>query len=362
MSHRQSCNRCRQQKVRCLREEFASLTQPLSPCQRCAKAGVACVYSLRQRTRRSTEDRRGAHTEPITGGFGHGSEAFSRSGPLSPDFHNLTASFPNVDESHVPDLDVWDSNNLEIFSPIPSLPLAIPIMPDTPQDRDVRATGISDHEDPADVLTSQVTNLSQRTMRATRGLARPGCAPLTVSSPQVDEAFNGTNSLIRILKNIAITPDASNGRSELTEGLVFLTLASHQHLLALFRAICDSIHRCLESALLLGTEQQHRGLQGDGSPSVAQFVMVLQLLIHLINRIERGLFQSKVSSEISGPVTPITPSTHVSPPLFEVDGGIDVRGLPALAHALVRAIPDQHIHLRHTVQELQTRIECSSFH
>lgn len=51
MSYRQSCDRCRQQKVRCLREEPQAVDndapsgQHLPPCDRCTKAGVACVYS-----------------------------------------------------------------------------------------------------------------------------------------------------------------------------------------------------------------------------------------------------------------------------------------------------------------------------
>jgi len=53
MSHRQSCDRCRQQKVRCLRDEAqqenSNPSSPgrasLSQCERCAKAGVDCVYS-----------------------------------------------------------------------------------------------------------------------------------------------------------------------------------------------------------------------------------------------------------------------------------------------------------------------------
>src|SRR4051794_13920655 len=53
MSQRQSCNRCRQQKVRCLRDEAprgesipSSSGRPtLSRCERCTKAGVECVYS-----------------------------------------------------------------------------------------------------------------------------------------------------------------------------------------------------------------------------------------------------------------------------------------------------------------------------
>jgi hypothetical protein len=53
MSQRQSCNRCRQQKVRCLRDEaprgesnLSSSGRPsLVRCERCTKAGVECVYS-----------------------------------------------------------------------------------------------------------------------------------------------------------------------------------------------------------------------------------------------------------------------------------------------------------------------------
>lgn len=54
MSHRQSCDRCRQQKVRCRRDEAAQRGKSntsstgqtsLLPCERCTKAAVDCVYS-----------------------------------------------------------------------------------------------------------------------------------------------------------------------------------------------------------------------------------------------------------------------------------------------------------------------------
>ncbi|KAL5340286.1 hypothetical protein BJX70DRAFT_128690 [Aspergillus crustosus] len=52
MSHRQSCDRCRQQKVRCIRDEAQAqrgASYPdrasLAPCERCSKAGVDCIYS-----------------------------------------------------------------------------------------------------------------------------------------------------------------------------------------------------------------------------------------------------------------------------------------------------------------------------
>src|SRR5262249_31599785 len=49
-AHRQSCDRCRQQKVRCLRDNNTSVPGPGGVsasllCDRCAKAGADCVYS-----------------------------------------------------------------------------------------------------------------------------------------------------------------------------------------------------------------------------------------------------------------------------------------------------------------------------
>ncbi|KAH7127285.1 hypothetical protein EDB81DRAFT_809013 [Dactylonectria macrodidyma] len=394
MSHRHSCDRCRQQKVRCLRDDSqgaSSSTTSLARCERCTKAAVDCVYSLRQRSNHSSikpSTRGDISAEPnnpsTTSWFAQGlGGVFCPRGPGSgPDFADLTGPLLGVDDGGtVPGFGGWDAN-LQLVSPFS--PLNSSTEPSTADEggrsQEARAvsTGPSttDDENPADALSAQLTALSARTTQAMRRLVRSGGAPPTVSSPEVNEAFEGANTLIRIINNITT---ASSDRDEITidptttdYGLVFLALASHQHLMALFRAICDVIYQYLES-MVSGDEHQHqqqRGLHhGDVGPSsVAQFVMVLQLLLHLINRMSRSLQANQSveygsGSSSGGQVTPITPNTGPS----RVEAGVESKavgqvGLLVLAQSIVGAIPDEHEKLRQVIQELQTKIERLELH
>ncbi|KAF2833547.1 hypothetical protein CC86DRAFT_461889 [Ophiobolus disseminans] len=373
MSHRHSCDRCRQQKVRCLRDELPSTGQPLPPCERCNKANVACVYSLKQRTKRPVETRKDASSEMNLGSMGDFRQgltvdvAFPRGGPLSSDFSDLANSFPPaVDEGAggcIPGFDGWDTNNLQLFSPISSsLPLQR-FNGDALRDQDMGTASSDDDEQVIDVLTSQLTGLSERAMRAKRSLVRPDSATLTVSSPQVNNAYEDANTLIRVLNSIATSLYGNMGHTAVDDGLVFLALASYEHLLALFRAICDAVSQRLECKAS-GLEQQQGSLHGDGPCPVAQYVMVLQLLMHLINRLDRSLFQTRAGSESSGSggqVTPVIPAGYTCPLLMDMEDIKCAQGLPMLAQTIVQAIPNRLVELRHVIQELQLRIEHSEY-
>ena len=91
--------------------------------------------------------------------------------------------------------------------------------------------------------------------------------------------------------------------------------------------------------------------------------MVLQLLMHLINRIDRSLFQSRATSESGCQIAPVnTPTGHVYPlQLGETEENGSEQGFPGVARAIIQAIPDKHTQLRHTIQDLQIRIERSEF-
>ncbi|KAF4442640.1 fungal zn(2)-Cys(6) binuclear cluster domain-containing protein [Fusarium austroafricanum] len=151
-------------------------------------------------------------------------------------------------------------------------------------------------------LVSQVMAVSTRALSATSALLHSNSPPPTVSSTYVNEAFEGTRTLVRIINTISmkISGERGEGLQECVEedgigGLVLTTLACQQHLLGLFKAICKSIENCLE--MVSGKKQVSDGihggsLNGDGAASSAQFTMVLQLLVHLINRLDRCLFTS----------------------------------------------------------------------
>lgn len=205
-----------------------------------------------------------------------------------------------------------------------------------------------------ETLTGQLMKLSNRAIGATQEIE---CAvvttPLTVNSPVVNEAFEAANALVRIINSIPLA-DGTLGSSEIlsrerqlpTEySLIFLALASHQHVLALFRAICDSIKRSLGS-MIRETESQQQTLHGDGSSS-AQFIMVLQLVMHLLNRIGRSLrMRSRRDSD--------------SMLTFEHQEGEEhssLTGIVESAHLMLRTLPDEHVKLSEVIQELQVCIE-----
>lgn len=215
-----------------------------------------------------------------------------------------------------------------------------------------------------DVLTGQLMALSTRATRTTRELHRASSTtPLTVNSPVVNETFEAANALVRIVHSIPLEnctsassqplPRDENGRQPTTDyGLVFLALASHQHVLSLFRAVCDSIQRSLGS-MAPGSEQQQQALHGDEASS-AQFVMVLQLVMHMINRVGRSLRMG--SRNAAGSVT----GTHSHELTLGLEGGEESGGSQCvvdLAQDMLRTLPDEHIKLRQVIQGLQTCME-----
>lgn len=308
-------------------------------------------------------------------------------GALYPgDFTDLVGQFPGGDESRaesgaVAGFNGWEAN-LQPFSPTslnsvvaPSTADAAPIpTPLSTTNGREDSEDVDDDKDPSDALSSQLTSLSQRATRAIRRLVRPGRALLTVSSPEVNEALEDTNILIRIIDNMT-APDRGDVTLDpaiTNYGLAFSALACHQHLVALFRAICDGISRSLQSKKEHQEPQkQHRNRQHSdvGPSSVAQFVMVLQLLTHLINRLDRSLFQSNASmlrsAELStgGYNTPVTPNVanhHTIDPIQSeaAAGDSSPRGsLLILVQNIVGTIPNEHERLRQVVQKLQTEMD-----
>lgn len=171
----------------------------------------------------------------------------------------------------------------------------------------------ADHEDTTCFLFSQLTAVSQRAMRTARRLARSGtgagATALMVSSPEVNEALEDTNTLISTVNDIMTAAETAGRDDSMTTtdcaGLVFSALACHQNLMTLFRAICDAIQGRLQAKKEERERQKHQQQQhhaardnrGMGPLNVAQFVMVLQLLMHLISRMGRFLVISQTTTE-----------------------------------------------------------------
>lgn len=252
-----------------------------------------------------------------------------------------------------------------------------------------------DDQEPADTIYQQLTSLSQKSMRAARRLSRRDSTPPSVSSLDVNNAFEDANTLIRIISTMSTSPaeDEGSGSSALMgHGNTLLTLAAHQHLLYLFTTICNTISQHLKSMTLPGDEHWQQGQrrkqslhQSDfGPPSLpAQFVMVLQLLMHLINRLDRSLFYvdgagveggyvaEAPTSGIHDLVTPADIAEESTPhalliargPRGRSIGSPSIRGgLPTSAQAILKSIPEDHEKLRQIIKELQTRMEHPELH
>ncbi|KAH8810689.1 hypothetical protein F5884DRAFT_258678 [Xylogone sp. PMI_703] len=219
----------------------------------------------------------------------------------------------------------------------------------------------SQDEGTKETLNEQLMKLSNRATGATRELeAAIPTTPLTVNSPVVHEAFEAANALVHIINSIPLaestygsSPPLSRDESErqprTEHSSIFLALASHQHVLALFRAVCDSIKKSLGS-IGQGTEPQLQlqALHGVGSSS-AQFIMVLQLLMHLLNRMGRSLRMGSRKN-----------STDQHELTFGLkDGGESdsSQGIVDSAQVMLRTLPDEHVKLSELIQELQACIE-----
>lgn len=206
-----------------------------------------------------------------------------------------------------------------------------------------------------ETLSGQLMKLSNRAVGAARELdGAVITTPLTVNSPVVEEAFEAANDLVRIINNIPLA-DSVCGPSHLltrerhvpTEhSLIFQALATHQHVLTLFRAIYDSVKRSLGS-ILQETEPQQQSLHGAGSSS-AQFIMVLQLIMHLVNRIGRSLRIGNRRITDQSILTPLTEGGEESGSL---------QGIVDSAQVMLRTLPNEHIKLNEDIQELQVCIE-----
>jgi hypothetical protein len=249
----------------------------------------------------------------------------------------------------------------------------------------------ADHEDTTSFLFSQLTAVSQRAMRTARRLARSGTGAgtttLMVSSPEVNEALEDTNTLISAVNDI-MTAAATAGRDDSMTtthcaGLAFSALACHQNLMTLFRAICDAIQGRLQAKKEEREQkQQHaaRDNSGVGPLNVAQFVMVLQLLMHLISRMGRFLVISNTTTEQESQfIAPaawldcstmatddypidIVPSQSTASSATPAHHSTRRSGLLEHVQEIVGNIPSERERLRLIIQELQAEMDHAEIH
>lgn len=214
-------------------------------------------------------------------------------------------------------------------------------------------------------LTSQAMAVGTKTISATTALLHPSSAPPTVSSQYVNQAFDGTRSLVRIINTISIivSREKDEKRSEGAlccgiGGLALTVLACQQHLLGLFKAICKSIEHCIDEKSREKTafETNHSSsLMGDPAPSSAQFTMVLQLLVHLINRLDRCLFAGIQTKPNANEYQGVMDLTRMEKNGDEL--GSDRASISGFAQGSITGLSQQHHRLRQIISQLQGQMD-----
>ncbi|KAL2063568.1 hypothetical protein VTL71DRAFT_5373 [Oculimacula yallundae] len=388
---RYSCDRCRQQKSRCpkvwdIPTLASGAANYLTPCERCTKADVSCVYSLKQRSRRP----KGENVSPTKENTGLGQDLSILSG-------SDVAGY-NLDDMMTPSLDTtiacMDDAEVYCWNDNPDLTYHGDsdgwTQPSTGTGTSALGTNpttllfSSQDEGKEETLTEQLMRMSNWAIGATRELGRTSTpALLTVNSPVVSEAFAAANTLVRIINSILLasststgtnidgsSPQPSSSSSPPTDySPIFLALASHQHILALFRVLCDSIKRSLgsisEEAMQMQMQpQEEQGLHAaigssSSSSAPAQFSMVLQLILHLLNRISRSLRMGESRRRS----TSISTSTDPYDMMFGMESvGVEDRNSSPQSiidstQLMLRTLPDEHGRLREVVRELRDYIE-----
>ena len=406
---RYSCDRCRQQKSRCpkvwdLPTLVSSAANYLTPCERCTKADVPCVYScksrvplvfflhysrtgrlttsfaVKQRSRRP----KGEDVSPTKGNTGLGQDLSILSSSEVAEYNLDDMMMPSLETTIacMDDGDVYCGNdNPDLIYhgdsdswTQPSSGTGTSALGTNP----TTLSSSSQDEGKEETLTEQLMRMSNWAIVATRELECTSTpAPLTVNSPVVSVAFAAANTLVRVINNILLAGSTSTGTS--TDGSspqpsssssppteyspIFLALASHQHMLALFRVFCDCIKRSLDSiseeAMQMQPEEEqglHAAAGSSSSSASAQFSMVLQLILHLLNRISRSLRMGEKRRR----------STSTDPYAYDLTFGMESRGLEDRnsssrsiidsAQLMLRTLPDEHGRLREVIRELQDYI------
>lgn len=135
----------------------------------------------------------------------------------------------------------------------------------------------------------QLSKLNIRILCCARSIVNHESAPLTSSSPELEDIFESTASLINIIQRVCQSSDAT-ARSIISggfdRGLGFLILAVHKRLLHVFSAVCTSVRRIVRGADSCAGSR----------PSMTQLLMVMQLLIHLLSQLDRAFAEENLTS------------------------------------------------------------------
>ncbi|RYP79081.1 hypothetical protein DL771_000059 [Monosporascus sp. 5C6A] len=183
--------------------------------------------------------------------------------------------------------------------------------------------------DPLEAHIRRLADLNIRIFRSAREISELQGKLLIASSPRVKEMFENASTLINTLDDwklfnlnhvsstsvsrpgpVSVCVNVLADTGDPDAGLFFLVLACYQRLLSALANICSSVHEHLQAAsssthLYPGAAQRTPGscpillneqmlpppgIGGDIATSpVAQSVMVTELVVHLIDRLDRAL-------------------------------------------------------------------------
>lgn len=177
----------------------------------------------------------------------------------------------------------------------------------------------SDPRSPMDIMVQELAELNMRISRLTHSTSIWNAESLpSVNSPIINELFRITNSLVVALKQAEGISDLSSNRHQwaersnaphnslkhpalLEDGVALMALSCHQQVLSAFDRLYASIYRHLVAARSSSFSQQQkfRGGYNSQSPSpgsdslefssTAQSIMIMNLLNHLISRLDNAI-------------------------------------------------------------------------
>ncbi|KAI0966403.1 hypothetical protein F4678DRAFT_466473 [Xylaria arbuscula] len=195
------------------------------------------------------------------------------------------------------------------------------------------ATSSVHQTDDLETSLAYLSGLDLRILRCAQLAQKPHSLPLTVASPQVEGIFEATSRLLNVLRSLRRRGDQISPITNLLNctdrGLTFAVLAVHQRLLHAYKIICASVKECVQassgltmqtvshvensgrtgtqtSSYLGGTaigNQEKSSIVGLPAVPMAQHLMVIQLLSHMLNRLSQALDITAQTSSVSTAAT-----------------------------------------------------------
>ncbi|KAK4034552.1 hypothetical protein C8A01DRAFT_18666 [Parachaetomium inaequale] len=322
MPRRQSCDRCHEQKVRCVTEGLdgalilggiaeqgdskdGHVVSPV-PCVRCRKAGAICIYSR-------NEVGLGIQEHPQESAYQHAApQTTPLASPAATTPHYEQGTHHNLGLDTPPFTDHWqtpsygsdgsqsltDMCQVTSFSAAPTGP-CVPLFPG-PATNVVPTT--AEHVmgnyswcfPTSDYFLEELAQINLRIHLAGRALLLPARAP--APSPAVNDVFDAASSLINLVDSFASRrslpptnlPDTDRGavNTALDSSTCLMIHACHQALLGAFEDLSSSL-------LHLSKPQRHTPPQTpDASflpPCTTQAVAMTNLISHLLNQLDRAV-------------------------------------------------------------------------